>query len=66
MKDEFPSENRDGKRHYFYYDEVANVFRHCECGHWQPMEENQHASSCSMNPNNENYDRKYTVIWRKR
>ena len=32
VKDEFPVESSSGQKHYFYYDTVANVFRHCECG----------------------------------
>lgn len=66
VKDEYPSESKDGKKHYFYYDTILSVFKHCECGFWNPLVENQHSSSCSINPNNENYGRKYTIIWRKR
>ena len=66
VKDEYPSESSSGQRHYFYYDTTQNVFRHCECGYWKPLDERGHSSTCSIYPENEHYGREYTVIWRKR
>ena len=55
--DEFPTETKDGNRHYFYYDSGANCFRHCECG--QDPVTGAH-DNCDFN------NREYTVIWRKK
>ena len=74
MKDEFPSENRDGKRHYFYYDEVGNVFRHCECGN-MPNDKSTILADSNEKPLPIHDEptkgclftkRDYTVIWRKK
>ena len=58
VHDEFPVESRDGNRHYFYYDQVAHCFRHCECGN-APNEPTKH-NNCEFN------EKQYTVIWRKK
>ena len=63
VKDEFPVESSTGQKHYFYYDSIANVFRHCECGREIDV---AHSTSCALSPSNENYGRQYTVIWRKK
>ena len=68
VKDEFPveagGEHAIGEKlHYFTYNSNG-YFQHCECGNNKPTD--SHDNSCSMNPNNVNKDRKYTVIWRKK
>ena len=55
--DEFPTETKDGNRHYFYYDSGANCFRHCECG--QNPVTGAH-DNCNFR------NREYVVVWRKR
>ena len=61
VKDEFPVESGSGHKHYFYYDSVANCFRHCECGK-EPTDsaELHKASDCLYG------EREYKVIWRKK
>ena len=57
VKDEFPVESSSGHKNYFYYDPIANIFRHCECG--QDPVTGAH-DNCDFN------NREYTVIWRKK
>lgn len=57
VKDEFPTENKGGVRHYFYYDTTNNVFRHCECA--QNPVTGAH-DNCDFS------NREYAVIWRKK
>lgn len=61
VRDEFPVESGSGHKHYFYYDSVANCFRHCECGK-EPTDsaELHKASDCLYG------EREYKVIWRKK
>ena len=62
--DEFPTETKDGNRHYFYYDSGANCFRHCECGNGPDKDDTVHWNNGRTGCNF--HRREYTVIWRKK
>lgn len=64
VKDEFPVESSSGHKNYFYYDPIANIFRHCECGNGPDKDDTVHwndgRSGCEFHRKN------YTIIWRKK